>query len=375
MKNSKGNAIIVIIVIALIVLMLGAAGLFVYLNTKNTNANTNENNDNIENNQAENEIITNNETIIEPAFNEIIEDEQDEIIKNNEISSASYYYKQLDSNAKKIYSKLKEEKNSLKTGTYIFEFGTEFNNLLHSEKGEEMLKTAFQSAIDAFFYDDCSLFYVDINKINLINEKRTSDGTTTYYISIGPGNNKNYLQDNFQTKESIENAQNYLDNIINQMIAQTQSDTIETKITKVHNWLVRVVNYEKSDNNINQYNIYGAIHDKKAVCEGYARSFKYIMEKMSIPTILVSGTAKNSEGKIEAHAWNYVEINENWYAVDVTWDDPVIANGTSYLTDEKKYKYFLKGADEFFKDHTESGTISENGIIFSFPLISGGNYQ
>ncbi len=377
MKNSKGNVIIIVIVAILIILILVAFGLFAYLKSQETNSNSNseniisENTENTEN--IQNETITNNETILEPNFNEII-DNEDEIINNSEISSASYYYSQLDQNAKIIYKKLKQEKNNLITGNYVFEFGTEFNELLHSEKGEETLKNAFQMAIDAFFYDDCSLFYIDITKMNLINEKRISDGITTYYISIGPENDKNYLQDNFQTKESIEKAQAYLNNITNQMIAQTQNNTPVQKATKVHNWLVKTVNYEKTDNN-NQYNIYGAIHDKKAVCEGYARSFKYLMEKLSVPTILVSGTAKNSEGKIETHAWNYVKIEENWYAVDVTWDDPIMLNEQSSLTSEEKYKYFLKGADNFFKDHTESGTISENGATFSFPLISGSDYK
>lgn len=377
MKKSNGNAVIVIIVIVLVILLISAIGVvaYQYLGTQKTNVDVNSENEQLNidatNNQIENEV--NAEVTERPVFNEIIEGGDDGNVTNNEISSASYYYSQLDENAKKIYSKLKKEKNNFKTGTYIFEFGTEFDSLLHENKGQEKLKAAFQSAIDAFFYDDCSLFYVDINKINLLNESRSKDGVTTYYISIGPGNNKNYLQDNFQTKEKIESAQKYIDGIVNQMIAQTQNNNDELKIRKVHNWLIKVVNYEKTDNN-NQYNIYGAIHDKKAVCEGYARSFKYIMEKLNVPTILVSGTAKNNEGKIEPHAWNYVLIQDAWYAIDVTWDDPIIT-GTNQLTDEEKYRYYLKGAEQFFKDHTESGTISENGITFTFPMISGSDYS
>ena len=68
--------------------------------------------------------------------------------------------------------------------------------------------------------------------MNLINETRTLGGITTYYISIGPGDNKNYLQDNFQTRESIEKAQNYINNIIKNIIKQTQNDNRVNKIKK-----------------------------------------------------------------------------------------------------------------------------------------------
>ena len=93
-----------------------------------------------------------------------------------------------------------------------------------------------------------------------------------------------------------------------------------------------------------------------------------------INTFLVSGTGTNSQGEEENHAWNYVQINENWYAVDVTWDDPIMVNGGE-LTQELKYKYFLKGSDEFKVDHKEDGRISENGKQFKFPTLSTQNYR
>ena len=69
------------------------------------------------------------------------------------------------------------------------------------------------------------------------------------------------------------------------------------------------------------HNIYGALYNKKVVCEGYARTFKYILDGLGIENVLVSGTGTNSSGVTESHAWNYVKIDEKWYGVDVTWDD------------------------------------------------------
>lgn len=379
MKNAKGNVLIKGIIIILIVLVLGGVGFGIYkffsISKQVVNSNEFENTIETVNNETSGNETTNNGQIdvnvndMEP----IIQEPNNNAIPSETIA-ARYYYSQLDSYGKAIYDKLKDNKDQLKTGTYVFEFGTSFNTLLHSEKGDQTLSTAFQSAWNAFSYDECDLFYIDIKKMNLINETRTLGGITTYYVSIGPGNNKNYLQDSFQTAEKIEKAQNYMNNIIRQIVKQTKDDQRIIRAKKVHDWMIDAMEYDASETNVNKYNIYGAIHDKKAVCEGYARSFKYIMEKVGVPCVLVPGTAENSQGKIEAHAWNYVQIDDKWYAVDVTWDDPVITGGGT-ITDNEKYKFFLKGSEEFFKDHTQSGEFSENSMIFTLPTLSITNYE
>lgn len=379
MNNIKGNVLVTIIIIILIVLILGGIifGICNFFSMSKQVVNSNEFESTIEivsNEISSNETKNNKQSDVNTNDIELIIQEPNSNAIPSETIAARYYYSQLNSYGKAIYDKLKDNKNQLKTGTYVFEFGTNFNTLLHSEKGEQILNTAFQSAWNAFSYDECDLFYVDIKKMNLICETRTLGGITTYYVSIGPGDNKNYLQDNFQTVEKIEKAQNYINNIIKQIIKQTKDDQKITRVKKVHDWMIDAIEYDQSETNVNKFNIYGTIHDKKAVCEGYARSFRYIMEEIGVPCVLVSGTAKNSQGKTEVHAWNYVQIDDKWYAVDVTWDDPIITGGGS-ITDNEKYKFFLKGSEEFFKDHTESGEFSENSIKFSFPILSTANYE
>ena len=211
--------------------------------------------------------------------------------------------------------------------------------------------------------------------MTLTTESRTIAGITTYYNTIGPGENANYLRDNFQEEYKIVEAQEYIDNIIRQIKEQTASDSDVEKARKVQNWLISIIDYDDSESAVNKHNIYGALRERRAVCEGYARTFKYIMEKISVPCILVSGTGTNSEGQIESHAWNYIQIQIDfkWYAVDVTWNDPIIL-GNGNLTNEMKYKYFLNGSDKFFENHTEDGIISENSMKFTYPTISTSNY-
>ena len=120
------------------------------------------------------------------------------------------------------------------------------------------------------------------------------------------------------------------------------------------------------------YNIYGALTEGRAVCEGYARAFKYILDDMDIPTIIVCGIGQNRENETESHAWNYVYIDRQWYAIDTTWDDPVI-RGTGIINESFKYSYFLKGSNSFFTDHIEDGNIVGDAN-FVYPKISETDY-
>ena len=97
--------------------------------------------------------------------------------------------------------------------------------------------------------------------------------------------------------------------------------------------------YYNSDSN-QKATVYGAFVEAKGVCEAYSRAYKYILDDLGIENILVTGTAVNSTGASEEHMWNYVKVNGNWYAVDVTWDDPIVVGGGT-LSEEAKHKYFL----------------------------------
>lgn len=51
------------------------------------------------------------------------------------------------------------------------------------------------------------------------------------------------------------------------------------------------------------------------VCSGYAAAYQDLLNRMGIPCITVHSESMN-------HAWNLVCIDDQWYHVDVTWDDP-----------------------------------------------------
>jgi len=284
-----------------------------------------------------------------------------------------YYYNQLNDTAKVIYIALENNIDNLKKENYTINFSKKFNDLLHESAGQQKLNRAFQSALDAFSYDYPELFYIDISNISLIIKNTSIGPIKTYTVNISPKNNKNYLNKGFNSEKEVNYAIKKVENIRNNLINTIASDDDYNKILKIHNALINSIEYDSTLNKTNTHNIYGALVQKSVVCEGYAKSFKYILDSFEIENILVSGTGTNSSNKTESHMWNYVKLNGNWYGVDVTWDDPIIIGGFS--KNNLRYDYLLKGNSTFIKSHTPYGRISDDGMLFSLPTLNTKDYK
>ena len=120
------------------------------------------------------------------------------------------------------------------------------------------------------------------------------------------------------------------------------------------------------------------------VCEGYARAFKLICDRLDIPCVLVSGVATNSAGS-GAHMWNYVQMDDsNWYAVDVTWDDPTVSGASGNVSGYERDTYFLVGSNTpvdgtatFAENHTAHNNdfITSGHYAFSYPDLETERYE
>lgn len=278
----------------------------------------------------------------------------------------------MDEYGKIIYAGFENNKEEMKSGTYVIDFVTQFNDLLNSNDGEEILNRAFQSAWNAYIYDNMDIFYIDVEKLTLVTETISIGNISTHKVKLSNGKNQSYLKDNFINKNIIDAKLNLLEAIKKEISRQVEGYSDYDKIKIIHNWLINNIDYDL--NAEEPYSISGALTEGKAVCEGYARAFKYLMDGINIPCVLVSGTATNSTGATESHAWNYVFLNNAWYAIDVTWDDPIIV-GNGYVSSDIKYKHFLRGANNFFSSHKEDGYLSSNSMKFTFPTLSTYDYD
>ena len=284
-----------------------------------------------------------------------------------------YFYNQLEEKSRIIYRAFESNKEQMKTGTYQIELGDSFSDTLSQSNGQEQLGEYYQSAIEAYTYDNPEVFYLSPKKMYLNIETTTRGGTTTYNVFINSGNEANYLAEEFNSKEEIDQAIAQIEQVKNQIVQNRTGNTYED-IKMVHDYLVDNISYDSSLSKQNIYNIYGALVNRECVCEGYARAFKYLLDELDIPCVMVIGTGTNSQGKTENHAWNYVQLNGNWYAVDSTWDDPVVIGGGT-ASEESRYKYFLVGREIIDQDHSPSGQFTEGGKVFSYPNVSYESYS
>lgn len=150
------------------------------------------------------------------------------------------------------------------------------------------------------------------------------------------------------TKEEIIEVRGIINSIITANMSEPQ------KIKAVHDWLVKNTTYDvgyynRSDSHNHLYNI---LYNKVGVCQSYSVAFYVFMGEMGIPCTFIVGSADNGTGAI-SHAWNAVRLNNEWYLIDVTWDDPIV-NGTSNYSDgyNMAYTYLLCPNNVMSNTHT-----------------------
>ena len=93
----------------------------------------------------------------------------------------------------------------------------------------------------------------------------------------------------------------------------------------------------------NAHNAYGALVEGQAVCEGYAEAFQVLLHRAGIRSYIVTGWSRG-----EGHAWNLVEIDGEYYYVDLTWNDQ---------GEELYHAYFNITEEILCEDHVIGGTI------------------
>lgn len=319
-----------------------------------------------------------------------------------------FHYAQLDETAQSIYDGIYTmyEKGILKTGTQDYDLAANGHfsdkQLQECVKNNPKLTNAMNAARYAFYADYPEVFYVNFPKLSL----RTTKGEDgTFHIYLGSGRYENYYIDGFSNEAEVNAAVQSFDARVNEIVKgadalkvpEGKNKQVE-QIRYVHNEIINNVSYRLEDtcfegDDDNKSNAsylgtpYGALVKKQAVCEGYARAFKTVMDKMNINCILVQGVHQYDSEVAVSHMWNYVEITDTetnarqiggkWYAMDLTQDDP-----ECFIVTDKEWIDYTQHFDTYGKDGFENekyflaGQLTLNGRHFIDETIdAAGGYE
>lgn len=230
-------------------------------------------------------------------------------------------------------------------------------------------------AYRAFTYDYPELFWVPyeyVVKLDGLGVKvafslvdKDNDIETSYIVPLA---NKKEMQEE-------------IDEITSKIVTEIKDKTNDKMemLTLLHDKLCNTVTYY--DAPITQdliYTVYGALFWGYTVCEGYARTMRYLCKELGIECLIVTGTSKN-----EQHMWNMVRLDNEWYHIDLTWNDPGL--------DEKDnpkpplHPYFNVTDEVILKDHTidpditkvegSGANLGSVGFNFGLPEAKGKKYD
>ena len=126
---------------------------------------------------------------------------------------------------------------------------------------------------------------------------------------------------------------------------------------EIHDKLIRVARYnslcygsEYGRDNL-AHTAYAALVEdsyglaNSAVCDGYSQAYVYLLQQAGIEATVIVGYADSISPPTGGHAWNVVKLDDDWYEVDVTWDDAGGMDETAEnIKESHPYKYSIYNA-------------------------------
>jgi len=140
-----------------------------------------------------------------------------------------------------------------------------------------------------------------------------------------------------QCKKLFAESSSRADEIISELIKPGMSDY--KKILAIHDYVCSITVYDWDtwkfalhSERPDTANYVGPLLGGSAICSGYSRAMQLLLNKAGIECLYVVGKIGT-----EAHAWNIVKLNGNYYHIDATWADNEMKPKSG---DVKWYDYF-----------------------------------
>lgn len=194
---------------------------------------------------------------------------------------------------------------------------------------------------------------------NINNFISTYNSYNKIVVNINSFGRVNITVDKLYSDEDIKAINEKIDEIYNTIIKEEM--TMEEKIKTIHDYIINNTFYdEERSNEIKNNTItslkhpsntaYGPLFTGKAICGGYTDTMALFLDKLGL---------KNYKVSSEKHIWNLVYIDDEWKHLDLTWDDPVVSNGTNMLIDT----YFLIDSETLLKSEPTQHNFNDSVFV------------
>lgn len=235
-----------------------------------------------------------------------------EVTVDESTFESKFYYGQFSESQqlayREIYQGLSEQKEEF---------------IIHSNDGNEA-----NNILYAVLFDFPELFWPDGNVV--------STAYADTYVSVEPEYNCSVEQ---RTQKQAE-----IEAVADTILANVPTTYTEyEKIKYIYEYLVNTIDYVEGVPD--DQNLYSALVGKQSVCAGYAKANQYLLEKLGIFCIYVTGDATNA-GVTDLHAWNIVQCNGKYYYVDTTWADPLFSAEEQEVADTNLVYDYLCCSEE-----------------------------
>lgn len=294
-----------------------------------------------------------------------------------------YYYSQLETNtmAKNFYNAFEKLflNGEFKKGK--LEYDLIANNVVTQAQVDAYVNgtddnkfvKAYGMGRDTFYMDHPDLFYADVFSTSI--SAGSKSGKNVAYLDSSRV--LTLYKGSLNTESAITSAIASYNAKISEVVTEANKKaTVTEKIEYVNSYISSNNTYGfgtkvEGDRNVDTdkagyiHTSYGALVNNESVCEGYAKSFKAVMDRLGIPCVCVQGYADGSgNGNYEPHMWNYVEVDGMWYMVDVTY------NATTGRND-----WLLVGENQSYNTHIEDRVVSSSGYELKYPALKPYKYN
>lgn len=203
-------------------------------------------------------------------------------------------------------------------------------------------------AKEQVYIKDISIFKDSKEIFNIVEEISNSNPEVMYYKGAEYSVGKLTLYYS-KSAEEIKAHQKEIRGIRKKFVSNniTLDMSDYDKALIIHDY---IINSSKYDDRLltegvvppESYSSYGVLSLGVGVCESYAKAMKYLLDGVGMDSFLVIGDSKG-----ENHAWNMVMIEDEYYHIDPTWDDPITDDGSNIL----RYNYFNLDDYKISKTH------------------------